>query len=136
MDARLEAIFRGRFADRLGVRIVEATPERVQAELLIRDDLCTVPGRAHGGVLMSFADTLGAFGTILNLPEAASTSTIESKTNFFATAPCDQKIFGEATPLHRGRTTMVWQTRITREDGKLCALVIQTQIVLPGGDGS
>jgi uncharacterized protein (TIGR00369 family) len=132
MDPRLEEIFRGRYADRMGVRILEATPERIRGELTVTEQHETVPGRAHGGVLMSFADTLGACGTILNLPEGAGTSTIESKTNFFATAPTGQKLLGESTPLHRGRTTMVWQTRITREDGKLCAMVIQTQIVLLG----
>jgi uncharacterized protein (TIGR00369 family) len=134
MDERLEAMYRGRFADRMGVRILEATPERVTGEMLVGDEHTTVPGRAHGGAIMSFADTLGAMGTILNLPDGAGTSTIESKANFFSAAPTGQKIFGESTPLHRGRTTQVWQTRITREDGKLCAQVTQTQIVLLWGD--
>ena len=132
LPAPLEILFRGRFPDLMGVRILEATPERVRAELPIREELCTLPGRAHGGALMAFADTLGAMGTILNLPAGAGTSTIESKTNFFSNVPSGQKVLGEAIPLHRGRTTMVWQTRLTREDGKLAALIIQTQIVLLG----
>ena len=82
--------------------------------------------------MTAFADTLGAAGTILNLPDGAGTSTIESKTNFFAMAPVGQTIFGESTPLHRGRTTQVWQTRVTLKDGKPVALVIQTQIVMAG----
>jgi uncharacterized protein (TIGR00369 family) len=110
---------------------VHAEPDRVVAELTIRDDLCTRPAVAHGGVLMSFADTLGAAATILNLPEGAATTTIESKTNFLAAAPAGTRIVGEATPVHRGRTTMVWQTRISTDAGRPVALVVQTQLVLP-----
>jgi uncharacterized protein (TIGR00369 family) len=84
----------------------------------------------HGGAIMAFADTLGAAGTILNLPEGAGTTTIDSKTNFIAAAPVGTRIIGEATPVHRGRRTQVWQTRITNDAGKLVALVIQTQLVL------
>ncbi len=80
---------------------------------------------------MAFADTLGAYGTFLNLPEGARTTTIESKTNFFSKAPSEAKVTGECRPLHRGRRTMVWQTRVSREDGRLVALVTQTQMVLP-----
>jgi len=85
----------------------------------------------HGGALMAFADTLGAAGTIVNLPDGASTTTLESKTNFLAAAPVGSRVIGEATPIHRGRTTMVWQTRLTNEAGRLIGLVIQTQLVLP-----
>ena len=119
------------FASLIGMTFVHAEPDRVVAELTIRDDLCTRPAVAHGGVLMSFADTLGAAATILNLPEGAATTTIESKTNFLAAAPAGARIVGEATPVHRGRTTMVWQTRISTDAGRLVALVVQTQLVLP-----
>ena len=119
------------FARLIGMTFVEASPERVVAELTIRDELCTRPAVAHGGVIMAFADTLGAAATILNLPEGAATTTIESKTNFLAAAPIGTSITGEVTPLHRGRTTMVWQTRITTEAGRLVASVVQTQLVLP-----
>ncbi|MDD9879138.1 MAG: PaaI family thioesterase [Magnetovibrio sp.] len=118
------------FAALLGIRFVEAGLERVVAELDVRGELCTRPDVAHGGVLMAFADTLGAAGTVLNLPDGARTTTIESKTNFLAAAPLGTVITGAATPVHRGRTTQVWQTRITTEAGRTAALVTQTQMVL------
>ena len=113
----------------LGMRFVEARPERVVAELAIRDDLRTVGGALHGGTLMAFADTVGAVATIINLPPGASTTTLESKTNFFA-AGRSGIVRAEATPLHRGKRTMVWQTRVTDEAGRLLSLTIQTQMVL------
>ncbi len=119
------------FAKLLGIRFVTAELERVVAELEIRDELCTLPAVAHGGTIMAFADTLGAVGTILNLPDGANTTTIESKTNFLAAAPVGTRLIGETTPAHRGRTTMVWQTRISTDAGRLVALVTQTQLVLP-----
>lgn len=119
------------FARLIGLKFVHAEPERVVAELTIRDELCTRPAVAHGGVLMAFADTLGAAATFLNLPEGAATTTIESKTNFLAAAPVGTRIVGEATPLHRGRRTMVWQTKISTDAGRLVASVVQTQLVLP-----
>lgn len=119
------------FAKLLGIQFVTAELDRVVAELLIRDELCTRPAVAHGGVVMAFADTLGAAGTILNLPAGAHTTTIESKTNFLAAAPAGSRLTGEATPVHRGKTTMVWQTRISTDAGRLAALVTQTQLVLP-----
>lgn len=118
------------FAKLLGLRFTEASRERVVAELTVRDELCTRPAVLHGGAIMAFADTLGAAGTILNLPEGSGTTTIESKTNFMAPAPLGAKVTGEATPLHRGRRTMVWQTRVTNDQGKLVAVVTQTQLVL------
>jgi uncharacterized protein (TIGR00369 family) len=118
------------FAALLGIRYVEAAPERVTAELDVRDDLCTSMSVGHGGALMAFADTLGAVATAINLPDGAGTTTLESKTNFFAPARAGTTITGECTPLHRGRRTMVWQTRITNADGRLLALVTQTQMVL------
>ena len=119
------------FADLLGIRYVSADADRVVAELDIRDELCTVPAVAHGGVYMAFADTLGAVATILNLSDGARTTTIESKTNFLAAAPAGTTITGETTAVHKGRTTMVWQTRISNQKGRLAALVTQTQLVLP-----
>ena len=118
------------FAELLGVRILSAAPERLTAEMVVRDKLCTLPPVLHGGALMAFADSLGAYATMLNLPEGASTTTIESKTNFFAPAPAGTTVTGECAPLHRGRRTMVWQTRITNAEGRLLALVTQTQMVL------
>ena len=118
------------FSELLGIEFVHAAPDRVVAQLVVRDELCTRPAVLHGGAIMAFADTLGATGTILNLPEGAGTTTIESKTNFIAAAPLGTRITGEATPVHRGRRTMVWQTRITTAEGRLVALVTQTQLVL------
>jgi 1,4-dihydroxy-2-naphthoyl-CoA hydrolase len=118
------------FAALLGIRFTAASADRIVAEMPVREDLCTRPAVLHGGAIMAFADTLGAAGTILNLPEGAGTTTIESKTNFIAAAPMGIVVTGEATPVHRGRRTMVWQTRITTTAGKLVALVMQTQLVL------
>jgi 1,4-dihydroxy-2-naphthoyl-CoA hydrolase len=119
------------FAQVLGVKFLSATPECVTAEMIVRDDLCTRPAVLHGGAIMAFADTLGACGTVLNLPQGAGTTTIESKTNFLAPAPVGTKVIGECSALHRGKRTMVWQTRITAaEGGRLIAIVMQTQMVL------
>jgi 1,4-dihydroxy-2-naphthoyl-CoA hydrolase len=118
------------FSDLLGIELVSATTERIVASLIVREDLCTRPAVLHGGAIMALADTLGAFGTIANLPEGAWTTTIESKTNFIAPAPAGAEVTGEATPIHRGRRTMIWQTRITGPEGRLVALVTQTQLVV------
>ena len=118
------------FAELLGIRVTEATAERVVAEMEVRPELCTTPAVLHGGAVMAFADTLGALGTIATLPEGAGTTTIESKTNFIAAAPVGATVIGTATPVHRGRRTQVWQSRITTREGKLVALVTQTQLVL------
>ncbi len=108
----IEEVQRGTLSGILGIRYVEASPERIVAELTIRDDLRTVGGALHGGTLMALADTVGATAAFINLPPGASTTTLESKTNFFA-AGREGTVRAEATPLHRGRTTMVWQTRVT-----------------------
>jgi len=118
------------FAQFLGIKITEVTRERVTAELPVRDDLNNRHGIMHGGAIMALADNLGGTATTANLKPGQRTATIESKTNFFASIPLGDTAYAECTPLHRGRTTMVWQTRITRGDGKLCALVTQTQAVL------
>lgn len=119
------------FSDLMGLKIIDVTKDKVTAELPVRADLCTRPAMLHGGAVMAFADTLGAVATVANLPEGTGTTTIESKTNFFAAILEGDTAKAECTPLHRGRTTMVWQTRITRGDGKLAAIVTQTQLVLP-----
>ena len=131
LAAAIQQRLKGIFPDLLGIRFTEVTPERVVAELTVRPDLCTAGEVMHGGAFMAFADTLGAVGTIANLPAGARTTTIESKTNFIGAAPVGSRVLGESTPVHRGRTTMVWQTRISSESGKLLALVTQTQMVLP-----
>jgi uncharacterized protein (TIGR00369 family) len=118
------------FAEVLGIEFTHTAKERVVAEMTVRADLCTRPAVLHGGAIMAFADTLGATGTILNLPDGADTTTVESKTNFIAAAPLGARIIGEATPVHRGRRTMVWQTRISTGEGRLIAVVTQTQLVL------
>jgi 1,4-dihydroxy-2-naphthoyl-CoA hydrolase len=126
---KLQAAHAGTLAETLGIRFVEATKERVIAELSHRPPLTTVGGALHGGTLMAFADTVGAAATFLNLPAGATTTTLESKTNFFA-AGRGGTVRAETTPLHRGRRTMVWQTRLTDESGRLLSLTIQTQMVL------
>jgi uncharacterized protein (TIGR00369 family) len=129
--AMIQERMKGLLPDLLGIELTEATAERVLATLAVRQDLCTVGGALHGGAIMAFADTLGAVGTFVNLPAGHRTTTIESKTNFIGAAPLGSRVTGESTPLHRGRTTMVWQTRVTSEAGKLVALVTQTQMVIP-----
>ena len=129
--ATIQERMKGLLPDLLGIELAEATPERVLATLAVRQDLCTVGGMLHCGAIMAFADTLGAVGTFANLPAGHRTTTIESKTNFIGAAPLGSRVTGESTPLHRGRTTMVWQTRITSDSGKLVAIVTQTQMVLP-----
>ncbi|MDM0070881.1 PaaI family thioesterase [Variovorax sp. J31P207] len=122
----LEPLFPGL----MGVRLVTLEPERVVAELPVRADLCTAGGILHGGAYMAFADTLGAVGTIINLPQGKRTTTTDSSTKFIGGARVDTTVVGESVALHRGRTTMVWQTTIRSAEGKLCAVVTQTQLVL------
>ncbi len=121
------------FAKLMGMNITHWSRDKIVAELFVRDDLENRMGVLHGGAIMAFADNLGGTATTANLPPGARTSTIESKTNFFAPIPIGDTAHAECTPLHRGRSTMVWQTRITRNDGRLCAIVTQTQIVIPAG---
>ena len=114
----------------LGLSITVATTDRIVAELSVREELCTSGSIMHGGAIMAFADTVGALGTIANLREGQGTTTIESKTNFFAGSPIGTRLIAEAIPLHRGRRTQVWETRITNAEGRLVAKVTQTQMVL------
>jgi 1,4-dihydroxy-2-naphthoyl-CoA hydrolase len=118
------------FARLLGIRLTSAAPDRVAAEMPVREDFCTIPAVLHGGALMALADTMGAYATILNLADGAGTTTIESKTNFLAPAPVGSIVKAECTAIHRGKRTMVWQTRISSENGRLLGIVTQTQMVL------
>ena len=114
----------------LGLSITRAEPDIVVATLLVRPEICTLGDTIHGGAIMAFADTIGAVGTVMNLREGHSTTTIESKTNFFAGAKAGTLLTAESVPLHRGRRTQVWETRITNPDGRLVAKITQTQMVL------
>src|SRR5689334_6296567 len=132
-DINEAALTQPAFAKFLGVKITHISAEKVTAELPVREDLNNRFNIMHGGAIMALADNLGGTATSANLKPGQSTTTIESKTNFFAAIPIGDVAKAECTPLHRGRTTMVWQTRITRSDGRLCALVTQTQLVLERG---
>ncbi len=119
------------FAELKGVKFVEADKDRVVARMLVRPDLCTLHHTIHGGAIMALADSVGAAATVINLPaDAKGTTTIESKTNFIGGAKEGATVIATATPVHRGRRTQVWQTRLETEDGKLIAVVTQTQMVL------
>jgi uncharacterized protein (TIGR00369 family) len=131
----LDERHQGTLTELLGIRFVETSLDRVVAELTIRDNLRTIGGALHGGTLMTLADVVGATATFVNLPPGASTTTLESKTNFFA-AGREGVVRAEAVPLHRGRSTMVWQTRVTDAAGRLLSLTIQTQMVLTPTGGS
>ncbi len=117
------------FSDTLGVEFTETTADRVRATLLVREELCTIMGTLQGGAIMAVADILGAVATFHNLPDGAGTTTIESKTNFLAAIPVGETARAECIPLHRGRTTQVWQTTLSRADGRAAAIIIQTQLV-------
>ena len=114
----------------MGIKLVEQTPDRVVAEMVVREDLCTTNSILHGGAYMAFADTIGAVATVLNLPAGAGTTTVESKTNFISAIKAGEVARAECTPVHRGKTTQVWTTRILGPDGKLAAIITQTQLVL------
>lgn len=126
VQARLDPLFPGL----MGVRLTALSPERVLAEMQVRPDLCTAGGVLHGGAYMAFADTLGAVGTFVQLGAGQRTTTTDSSTKFMAGAKVGSVVTGECVALHRGRTTQVWQTSIRNADGKLCAVVTQTQLVM------
>jgi uncharacterized protein (TIGR00369 family) len=130
--ADLHALIDPGFAGLIGMRLEEVTPERVVATMAVRPELCTTGGTLHGGAFMAFADTLGAVATFANLPPRARTTTIESSTKFLRGAPAGSTVRAECTAFHKGRTTMVWQTQIRDAQGRLCAVVTQTQLVIPG----
>ena len=129
--AEIQKLIQPLFPGLMGIEIQEVAQEKIVASMPVRADLCTAGGVCHGGALMAFADTAGAIGTVANLPAGARTTTIESKTNFMGAARVDTRVTAESVPLHRGRTTQVWQTTIRSEDGKLVAIITQTQMVLP-----
>lgn len=118
------------FPGLMGLKVTRAEPDLVEAELTVREDLCTTGQVLHGGAIMALADTVGAVGTMLNLKGGQGTTTLESKTNFFAAARLGETLTVRCTPLHRGRRTMVWQSNVSRADGRLAAQVTQTQMVL------
>ena len=126
MQRHVDALFPGL----MGVRLVELSAERVLGELLVRPDLCTAGEIMHGGAYMAFADTLGAIGTVINMPRGKRTTTTDSSTKFIGGAKVNTIVTGESVALHRGRTTMVWQTFVRSAEGKLCAVVTQTQLIL------
>jgi 1,4-dihydroxy-2-naphthoyl-CoA hydrolase len=128
--AEIQQLLQPLFPGLLGVQLTELTPERVVATMRVRPELCTAGGILHGGAHMAFADTLGAVGTVLNLPQGKRTTTTDSSTKFIGGAAVNTTVTGESVALHRGRTTMVWQTSIRNEQGKLCSVVTQTQLVL------
>ena len=128
LQQRIEPLFPGL----MGVKLRELAQDRVLAEMTVRPDLCTTGGILHGGAVMAFADTLGAIGTVLNLADGKRTTTTDSSTKFIAGAKVNTVVTGESVALHRGRTTMVWQTSIRNAEGRLCAVVTQTQLVMDG----
>lgn len=121
------------FPGLMGVRLLELAPDRVLAEMPVRADLCTGGAILHGGAYMAFADTLGAVGTVVNLGPGQRTTTTDSSTKFIAGAKLGSTVTGECVALHRGRTTQVWQTMIRNVDGKLCAVITQTQLIMTSG---
>jgi 1,4-dihydroxy-2-naphthoyl-CoA hydrolase len=130
-DRRIQTIAADQppFAKLMGIKLIEVSRDRVVAEIVVREELTNRNGGLHGGAVMGIADNMGGTATFVNMPAGTGTTTIESKTNFFAAVPAGDTIRAECTPLHRGRTTMVWQTRIIRSDGRLAAIVIQTQLI-------
>jgi uncharacterized protein (TIGR00369 family) len=128
--AAIQQLLEPLFPGLIGVTLVEVSPERVVAEMDVRSELCTTGGILHGGACMAFADTLGAVGTLVNLPSGCSTTTTDSSTKFIGAARVGTRVRGESVALHRGQTTMVWQTSVTGANGRLCAVVTQTQLVL------
>ena len=128
--AQIQQLFAPLFPGLMGVHLTEAAPDRVRAQMLVRPDLCTAGGILHGGAIMAFADTLGAVGTVLNLAAGKRTTTTDSSTKFIAGAKVGSTVTADCVALHRGRTTLVWQTSLFNGDGKLCAVVTQTQLVL------
>src|SRR5262249_15448532 len=118
------------FAALLGIDLRSAEPEKIVGEMTVRPEFCTRPAVLHGGAIMAFADTLGALATIANWKDGAGTSASESKANVGGAAAVGSGVVGETTPVHRGARTMVWQTRVTTAEGKLVAVVMQTQLLL------
>lgn len=123
------------FAELLGLEIVSAEPDKVVARLAVRKELCTIPDILHGGAIMSLADTVGAIATVLNISGGATTTTVESKTNFLAAIPLGDVAEATCTPHHKGGRLMVWETKIRRGDGRLAVVVTQSQLVMQPDKG-
>ena len=130
LAASMQERVKGLLPDLLGIQFTDVTPDKVVAQITVRKDLCTLGDNLHGGAIMAFADTLGAVAAVLNMPPNSGTTTIESKTNFIGGAPLGSRVTGESVPVHKGRTTVVCQTTLRSEAGKLVALVTQTQLVI------
>jgi len=128
--AEMRERFKGLLPDQMGIEFAVVTPDKVVAHMAVRKDLCTIGDNLHGGAIMAFADTLGAVAAIVNMPQGARTTTIESKTNFIGGAAAGTRVTGESVAVHKGRTTVVCQTTVRSEAGKLVALVTQTQLVI------
>jgi 1,4-dihydroxy-2-naphthoyl-CoA hydrolase len=130
LAASIQQRLKGIFPDLLGIELSHVETERVTAFLIVREAICTTGEVMHGGAIMAFADTLGAVGTVVNMPQGKRTTTTDSSTKFIGGAKVGTTVTAECVALHRGRTTMVWQTSIRSQEGKLCAVVTQTQLVL------
>ena len=128
--ASIQKIIAPLFPGLMGIEFKVIELDRVVAELIVRPDLCTSGDIMHGGAYMAFADTLGAVVTLLNFSDGQRTTTTDSSTKFIAGAKSGSVVVGESIALHRGRTTMVWQTMIKNDQGKLCAVVTQTQLIM------
>lgn len=131
-EQRLQAVTEAQpaYASLLGIEIVSYSRECVEARLTARSELGNRNGVLHGGALMGFADDLGGTAASLDLPRGSRTTTLESKTNFLRAVPLGTTATARCIPLHRGRTTSVWQTTVTTEDGKVAAIITQTQLAL------
>ena len=127
---QLNALIAPLFPGLMGVRLLETSPKHVRAELTVRPDLCTAGGIMHGGAYMAFADTLGAVGTVMSLGKDQTTTTTDSSTKFIGGAKVGTVVTGDSVALHLGRRTHVWQTEVRTADGKLCAVVTQTQLIM------
>jgi 1,4-dihydroxy-2-naphthoyl-CoA hydrolase len=128
----IERVLGMMFPKVLGMKMLEASPNRLRAELVVTPEICTTGNTMHGGAIMTIGDFLGASGTFLSLPRDAGTTTLESKTNFVSSAKVGDKVLAICEPIHKGKSTQVWRTTVTREDGRLMAIVTQTQMVLEG----
>lgn len=131
-DERLRAVAEAQpaFSRFLGIDLISYSRDRIDAALVVREEMANRNGLLHGGAIMAFADNLGGTAASLNLPEGAMTTTVESKTNFLRPVPIGHRANAVCVPLHRGRTTSVWQTSVHDEDGRLAAVVTQTQMTL------
>lgn len=118
------------YSQSLGLVLLTVSPDEVTAKLLVRPDMGNRNGVMHGGAIMGAADSIGGVAAAVNLAEGASTTTLESKTNFIRPIQIGEEITLTCIPLHRGRKTMIWQTTVARSDGRPAAIITQTQLTL------